>query len=720
MSDIPPDQPHRPTLDPTEPTPTMTDTPDTDTQPDIDETEVQHIPWDGDSTEFSEAMRDRGHAYASYVNLHRALPAIDGLKPVQRRIIFAMNQLGIRHDKAFKKSALTVGAVIGRFHPHGDSAVYDAKVRMAQSWQSTSPMIEGQGNWGSLDGDPAAAMRYCVVGSTRVRLADGTTPQIKDLVPGATPESDNDISVAVIGAEGQPLPASKLFHSGDHETLRIRTNIGLELTGTKNHPVLVLERDDDGRPVLAWKLMENITPGTIVALARHTAPDDDHHLSDSDADLALLFGAMVAEGFANESRAGFSNTDETFSDAVRAAWARSVGTNAHHNARLLPSGKTLHELDVHNLTEMRRSPLSCLIGLRSDTQVVPEHVWLSGRAFKRRFLQALYEGDGSCSILDRNAVQIALTTKSSQLAADVQLLLTEFGIIARIVGSPNGRSLRVVIGNRRDAQLFAQRVGFLSTKQERLLDIIDRLPEEGRGRSHDVVPYLADYIRAGKGVTWKDREWLKSNRVDGIDRFESGGGAAILNRIAAPERREVVRELIASGHFFATVIDVEDAGVQPVFSIRVDDDTHAFCAGGFVNHNTESRLSALASEFLHDLRPEVVPYRPNFSETEDEAALLPVTFPTLLTMGQSGIGWAMGCSIPTHNLSEVIDAAIYVAEHPQATLAQVMKRLPGPDFPGGGVIVNPEKLEDCYRTGQGTIQVQGRFHLENLPGIARR
>lgn len=131
---------------------------------------------------------------------------------------------------------------------------------------------------------------------------------------------------------------------------------------------------------------------------------------------------------------------------------------------------------------------------------------------------------------------------------------------------------------------------------------------------------------------------------------------------------------------------------------------------------TESRLSALASAALTDLRPEVVPYRPNFSETKDEASVLPMVHPNLLTIGVSGIGWAMGCSIPTHNLAEAIDAAIVVAERPEATLAQIMKRLPGPDFPGGGVLVNPDKLASCYETGQGTVQLQGRFHVENLPG----
>ncbi len=96
----------------------------------------------------------------------RALPAIeDGQKPVQRRILYAMRELGNRHDAPFKKSARIVGDVIGKFHPHGDSAVYEAAVRMAQDFTLRYPLIQGQGNFGSRDGDGAAAMRY-----TEVRL----------------------------------------------------------------------------------------------------------------------------------------------------------------------------------------------------------------------------------------------------------------------------------------------------------------------------------------------------------------------------------------------------------------------------------------------------------------------------------------------------------------------------------------------------------------------
>ena len=99
--------------------------------------------------------------YAKYIIQDRALPDVrDGLKPVQRRILHAMNELKIFYDSAYKKSARTVGEVIGKYHPHGDSSIYEAMVRMAQEWKNNMPLIDMQGNKGSIDGDSPAAMRY--------------------------------------------------------------------------------------------------------------------------------------------------------------------------------------------------------------------------------------------------------------------------------------------------------------------------------------------------------------------------------------------------------------------------------------------------------------------------------------------------------------------------------------------------------------------------------
>ncbi len=108
-----------------------------------------------------DVMGDRFGRYSKYIIQDRAIPdARDGLKPVQRRILYAMFDAGNTNEKPFRKSAKTVGHVIGNFHPHGDSSVYDAMVRLSQDWKARHMLIEMHGNNGSVDGDPPAAMRY--------------------------------------------------------------------------------------------------------------------------------------------------------------------------------------------------------------------------------------------------------------------------------------------------------------------------------------------------------------------------------------------------------------------------------------------------------------------------------------------------------------------------------------------------------------------------------
>jgi DNA gyrase subunit A len=114
-------------------------------------------------------MRKSYLDYAMSVIVGRALPdARDGLKPVHRRILYAMEDMGLQQNKAYKKSARVVGDVIGKYHPHGDSAVYDTIVRMAQDFSLRNPLVDGQGNFGSMDGDPPAAMRYTEVRMTKI------------------------------------------------------------------------------------------------------------------------------------------------------------------------------------------------------------------------------------------------------------------------------------------------------------------------------------------------------------------------------------------------------------------------------------------------------------------------------------------------------------------------------------------------------------------------
>ena len=143
------------------------------------------------SENFENIMGDRFGRYSKYIIQDRALPdARDGLKPVQRRILFAMYKLGLYSNKPFKKSARIVGDVIGKYHPHGDTAVYDAMVRMSQDFKIRLPLIDMHGNNGSIDGDPAAAMRY-----TEARMSKYSELLLEDInkrTVGLVPNFDDE------------------------------------------------------------------------------------------------------------------------------------------------------------------------------------------------------------------------------------------------------------------------------------------------------------------------------------------------------------------------------------------------------------------------------------------------------------------------------------------------------------------------------------------------
>ena len=114
-------------------------------------------------------MRSSYLDYAMSVIVGRALPDVrDGLKPVHRRILFGMNEMGLVHNRAYRKSAKIVGEIMGNYHPHGDSAIYDTLVRMAQDFNMRYVLVDGQGNFGSMDGDSPAAMRYTEARMTKL------------------------------------------------------------------------------------------------------------------------------------------------------------------------------------------------------------------------------------------------------------------------------------------------------------------------------------------------------------------------------------------------------------------------------------------------------------------------------------------------------------------------------------------------------------------------
>ena len=417
--------------------------------------------------------------YAMSVIVGRALPEVrDGLKPVHRRVLYAMYDSGFRPDRSHAKSARSVAETMGNYHPHGDASIYDTLVRMAQPWSLRYPLVDGQGNFGSPGNDPPAAMRYCVTGDALVSLPEGESIAIRDVVPGAQPNSDNVIDLKVLGRHGTPVRADRLFHSGDHHTYTVTTTEGYFVKGTANHPLLCLV-DVGGVPALLWKLIEEIRPG----------------------DYAVM-------------RAESTVSDENRSNSV----------------------------------------------------------------------------------------------------------------ISRTLG-----------------------------------------------------------------------EFLKLYGED-------------------PDAQTIADELTDGRFYYARVASVTDAGVQPVYSLRVDTADHAFITNGFVSHNTEARLTPLAMEMLREIDEETVDFIPNYDGRVQEPTVLPSRFPNLLANGSGGIAVGMATNIPPHNLGELAEAVYWCLENheadEEATLAAVTERVKGPDFPTSGLIVGSQGISDTYNTGRGSIRMRGVVEIE--------
>jgi DNA gyrase subunit A len=200
----------------------------------------------------SQEMRSSFLDYAMSVIVARALPDVrDGLKPVHRRILYAMHDLGMHSDKAYKKSARIVGEVIGKYHPHGDSAVYDTMVRMAQDFNYRYMLVDGHGNFGSVDGDAAAAMRY-----TEARMSKISMELLRDINKDTIDYQDN-----YDGSEREPvvMPArfpNLLVNGTSGIAVGMATNIPPHQLGEVIDGVLAVSKDPD---ITIQELMEIIT-----------------------------------------------------------------------------------------------------------------------------------------------------------------------------------------------------------------------------------------------------------------------------------------------------------------------------------------------------------------------------------------------------------------------------------------------------------------------------
>jgi DNA gyrase subunit A len=666
--------------------------------------------------------------YSMSVIVSRALPDVrDGLKPVHRRVLYAMERMGLQANRSFRKCAGIVGEVLKDFHPHGDASVYDALVRMAQPWNMRYPLVSGQGNFGSPDDDPAAAMRYCVTGDTLVVTDAGLVP-IREL----SPSGSEDIGTRVLSKDGVTNTASKWWDCGAFPTFRVRTRRGYEVTGTANHPLLVAVPDPmTGRITLSWKTIDTIATGDYVVLDRSQAlwPDtpvdlgalhphfaetsrvERHTLpTQLDEKLAFLMGALLAEGTFRDQVIEFTNTEGDFADEFVQTWQQVFPTCRLHifrRASVSYGQKPFLQMQV-----VSRQVITFLraLGLtgRSAERRLPALILRSPKSVAAAFLSGFFEGDGAVERSGRSELRIGLWARNLNLLQHIQILLLRFGIAASLYSDTEQRMHRLCISGLSNLSTFAEEIGFVSaTKRDALTTIIGVHNGQALSKS-DYIPFLAAYVR--EHALRGQREWLSHHNFDRTDRLVAT--LPRLEKALAPMDYEFIEQLAQQRYLFEQVVSIEDAGMQPVYSVRVDSACHSFVANGFVNHNTEARMAAIAAELLADIEKDTVDFKPNYDGHEMEPTVLPARLPNLLLNGAAGIAVGMATNIPPHNLRELCDGITHLIDNPDATVEELIRFVKAPDFPTGGIIHGREGIRSAYLTGRGRIVVRARANTE--------
>lgn len=691
--------------------------------------------------EISEEMQKAYLDYAMSVIVARALPDVrDGLKPVQRRILYAMWEDGLKPGAKFKKCASVIGSVLARYHPHGDMAVYGALARMAQDFSLRYPLIEGQGNFGSIDGDPPAAYRYCLAGDALVITNQGLE-RISEVV------EKKDTPREVLSFDGEVHSVSQWFDSGVHPTRSLRTFRGYSLRGTLNHPLLVLEKGKQGRPVFAWKQLAEVEKGQFAVIDRNNQalwPKEEPSLEEFFPDikspnfkdfllprrmspaLAFIMGAITAEGFISASKKsskwkiGFCNTDPEFIKEFKEKF-KEVFPEVHIGQQkrgLLGYGKkdyTALEIGSIQLSQFLQN--LGLKAVRAKKKRVPSILFKATKKSVTAFLRGFAEGDGSIFLPASRGPRIVFVSASQKLLQEIQLLLLRLGIVA-FLREDRGRGTWILwTGGRNNLQLFKV-IGFVSKKKQKRLGDYSQIDEEGHGISKtDFIPFLSDFLREKyrkKEIKGEFKEWLIKHNLDRYSKLKRY--YPVLERFLDKEDLRFIKSLLRQNYLFDQIVSLRKAKPTRVYSPKVESQCHSFVANGFVNHNTESRLSPIGEIMLQDIEKKTVDFVPNYDKTRQEPAVLPAPLPQLLLNGSLGIAVGMATDIPPHNAQEVGEALIYLLDHPRATTAELLQFIKGPDFPTGGIIYDKENMAEVYSKGRGSIIIRGKAEVVEEKG----
>ncbi len=700
--------------------------------------EARLTPPQASDREITQEMKESYLDYAMSVIVARALPdARDGLKPVHRRVLYVMHELGLGRSAKLKKSANVVGAVLGGYHPHGDTAVYDSLVRMAQNFSLRYPLVEGQGNWGSVDGDSAAAMRYCVAGNTLIPTNNGLVP-IKSIAK--TKSNNQDIRIQVLSKNRAAQKAVKWFDSGAHPTLSITTARGFSVTGSRNHPILTWRVNPAANwPEFHWKLLSQVAIGDVAVIdrtshilwpAKPVSLEKFYPVLPAGSrreikilpktlteDLAFILGSIISEGTVQKNEIEFCNSDEEFLRAFEESWKRTFPDCRLHSFKRNASSygkKPYRAFEIHarHVVEFLRN-----IGLAPVTakhKTVPHTIFNSPKKIVAVFLRAYFEGDGSISSSGKKFTELSAISTSEELIHQLHVLFLRFGIAGTKRFDAYRNTYKLYIRGLENYLLFQKEINFFSARKKAALEAAAAKYKK-QYSSTDFIPFLSELIRGNidNEAPGRSREFVFKQNFDRCPNLRTRGTQVLkaVTPLCKTDIHLLISQLLSTNYLFDPISKIEDAGIQTVYSLKVDSECHSFVGNGFINHNTECRMARMAELMLADIEKETVPFVPNYDGSRSEPVVLPTRVPQLLLNGSLGIAVGMATNIPPHNLGELAQAIRHLLQNPKATTDDLMEFVKGPDFPTGGIIYNKKDIHQAFATGKGGIITRGEAEI---------
>jgi DNA gyrase subunit A len=570
----------------------------------------------------------------------------------------------------------------------------------------------------SVDGDNAAAMRYCVTGDTLLQTKKGLIP-----IGSLSDKKEEHINETILSYDGKANKAITFFNSGRQDIISIETETGNTIRGSPNHPILTFVLEE--KPVLRWKRLDHLQKNDIAVLSREGLfPQTNPSLlsfippqgknkkiifqKTMNKELAFLLGALVAEGSFHQKKILFNNKDLHYYNKVKEAILKNfIGAELYE--RNIKGD--CRELELYHQQAVQFLHNIGFTQAKSHEKKIPFIILQSPKTIQATFLQALFEGDGSVNVTkdarhQGTSIELCYHSKSKQIIHELKIFLLSHGVhTTKPYQDKRNDCYKIQISGYENQKSFYNTIGFFSKKkQERLSTILSQ--NDTRMSKTDFIPHIALYLRDKY-----NNSFLKRNNVDRYNLLRKN--LKKLHSIMDKEDQELIASLLKQHYAFSPIISItKEKQQEAVYSVKVQSTCHSFIANGFINHNTEARMKRIAEEMLKDIEKETVDMTDNFDGSLKEPVVLPTKMPGLLINGSSGIAVGMATNMPPHNIAEIGQAICTIIDNPAIETQELFPIVKGPDFPTGGIIQGTAGIKNAYLYGRGKVRVKSVIEEE--------